>query len=79
MRTSASLLRRRTNGVWGDHGFLTEAALPLAGAVSSAAAWPIRGAWWEGKSAGRKGRIRVKREQRATRRSRVGVVRRERT
>jgi len=51
--------RRRERGIgitavqqhrsWrGRSPILTEAAPHLAGAVFSAAAWPIRGAWWEG-------------------------------
>jgi hypothetical protein len=50
VRGSVSQLLGSIEAVGGDHGFWFEAGPHLAGAVflSSAAAWPIKGAWWEG-------------------------------
>ena len=51
----------------GDRGFWLKLPRTSLARSISAAAWPIRGAWWEGVGSRQKGRMRMKSEPRALR------------
>jgi hypothetical protein len=55
VRGSASQLLSSIEAIGGDYGFWLKLPCTLLAAFT-AAAWPIRGAWWEGVRARQKGR-----------------------